>query len=160
MTTIDILDYQPQYQPYFESFNKAWLEEYFRVEPIDEWVLGHPEEAILKEGGKIYFARYNGSIVGTVALKKLAPAEFELTKMAVDRNSRGMGIGKALCEAVIEKAKAIAPCKIILYSHTSLLPALHIYRILGFREAPIESNKYKRADIMMELQLESQNTSL
>lgn len=151
--TIDILDYHSQYQPYFERFNKAWLEEYFRVEPIDEWVLGKPEEAILREGGKIYFARYNGSIAGTVALKKTAPAEFELTKMAVDKQFQGMGIGKALCSAVIQKAKASGPCKIILYSHTSLLPALHIYRSLGFREVPIESNKYKRADIMMELQL-------
>ena len=47
MTTIDVLDYQPQFQPYFECLNKVWLEEYFQVEPIDEWVLGNPEEAII-----------------------------------------------------------------------------------------------------------------
>lgn len=48
---IEIIDYQAQYQPYFESFNKAWLQAYFYVEPIDQWVLANPEEAILKEGG-------------------------------------------------------------------------------------------------------------
>ena len=149
----EILDYKPEYQPYFEKFNKAWLEEYFYVEPIDEWVLWDPEEAILKEGGSIYFARYEDQVVGAAALKAAGPGVFELTKMAVDQNFRGSGIGRFLCKQVIEKAKESGAQKLILYSHTSLAPAIHIYRSLGFREIPLETGKYKRADIMMELVL-------
>lgn len=152
--SIEIIDYQPQFQPYFEKFNKAWLEEYFYVEPIDEWVLGNPEEAILKEGGKIYLARTNGRITGVVALKAAGPGIFELTKMAVDKDIRGGGIGRVLCQAAIEKAKKLGAQKLVLYSHTSLAPAIHIYRTLGFREIALESDKYKRADIMMELVLQ------
>ena len=147
----EILDYQPQYQPYFERFNKDWLEQYFYVEPIDEWVLGNPEEAILKEGGKIYFAAEKGVIIGTVALKAAGPGVFEMTKMAVAKEFRGAGTGKLLCKTAIEKAKKSGAKKLILYSHRKLAPAIHIYRSLGFKEIPVETGKYERADIMMEL---------
>ena len=149
----EILSYQPQYQPFFERFNKDWLEEYFYVEPIDEWVLGNPEEAILKEGGQIYFAAENGEIIGTVALKSAGPGVFEMTKMAVDTHYRGGGTGRLLCKTAIEKAKELGAQKLILYSHRKLAPALHIYRSLGFKEIPVDTGKYKRADIMMELKL-------
>lgn len=149
--SIEILDYQPQYQPFFEKFNKDWLEEYFYVEPIDEWVLGNPEEAILKEGGKIYFAAENGEVIGTVALKAAGPGVFEMTKMAVNKKYRGGGRGRLLCKTAIDKAKELGAHKVILYSHRKLAPALHIYRSLGFKEIPVETGKYERADIMMEL---------
>lgn len=150
---IQILDYQPQYQPYFEKFNKAWLEEYYTVEPIDEWVLGNPEDAILKDGGRIYFARYLGNIVGTVALKLAEPGVFELTKMAVDKALRGIGAGKLLCRTAIEKAKELGASRLILYSQTRLSTAIGIYRSLGFTEIKLEAGKYARADIKMELPL-------
>ncbi|HSH65805.1 MAG TPA: hypothetical protein VLB84_08410, partial [Bacteroidia bacterium] len=67
--TIRIVPYRPEYAIYFERFNKAWLEEYFEVEPIDKYVLENPEEAILKPGGRILFAECEGKILGTVALK-------------------------------------------------------------------------------------------
>lgn len=150
---IEILDYQPEYQPYFEKFNKAWLEEFYQVEPIDEWVLGNPEEAILKDGGRIYFACYQGNIVGTVALKLMEPGVYELTKMAVDKRWQGIGAGKFLCRTAIEKARDLGAEKVILYSHTGLIRAISIYRSLGFTEMELEPGKYARADIKMELPL-------
>ncbi|CAN5727310.1 hypothetical protein BH24BAC1_BH24BAC1_06350 [soil metagenome] len=153
MKDFQIIDYRPEYQPYFERFNKAWLEEYFVVEPIDEWVLGQPEEAVLKEGGRIYFAQYAGNIIGTMALKLVEPGVLELTKMAVDKPYQGLGAGRFLCQTAISKAREHGAHKLLLYSHTSLAPALGIYRCLGFREVPLERGKYARADIMMELEL-------
>ena len=150
-----IIDYLPKYNFYFEKFNKAWLEEHFTVEPIDEWVLGNPKEAILDLGGKIYFAEYKGKIIGTVALKWIEPSVLELTKMAVDKEFRGSGAGKLLCETAIEKANELGAEKLILYSQTSLAPAIAIYRKYGFQEVPLEKGKYARADIKMELALSS-----
>jgi ribosomal protein S18 acetylase RimI-like enzyme len=150
---VTIQDYRPEYQPYFEQLNKAWLEEYFTVEPIDRWVLEHPEEAILKEGGRIYFAGLEGEIIGTVALKRVGPEVFELTKMAVDKAYQGRGAGKLLCRTAIEKAKELGAHRLILYSQTSLAAAIGIYREIGFREIPLEPGKYARADIKMELLL-------
>src|SRR6476619_5223869 len=96
MNPIKIVDYQPQHQPYFEKFNRQWIEEYFVMEPIDEFVLKHPGEAILKKGGAILMALYNGTVAGTVALKKMDDTTCEFTKMAVDENFRRLGIAETL----------------------------------------------------------------
>lgn len=153
MMQINILDYQPAYRPCFEQLNKAWLEEYFTVEPIDEYVLTHPEEAILEEGGVILFAALEGNIIGTVALKQVCPGTFELTKMAVDKAFQGIGAGKILCAAAIAKARELDVTELILYSQTGLKAATGIYYKIGFKEIPLEPGKSKHADIKMHLPL-------
>jgi N-acetylglutamate synthase-like GNAT family acetyltransferase len=148
---LHIVTYKPEYQPYFEQFNKAWLEEYFVVEPIDEYVLTHPEEAILKDGGVILFAASGENIIGTVALKYLSPGVYELTKMAVDKAWHGIGAGKLLCTSAIEKAKELQAAELILFSQSRLKAALSIYAKLGFVNIPVGDVKYKRADVKMKL---------
>ncbi|HVX48551.1 MAG TPA: GNAT family N-acetyltransferase [Chitinophagaceae bacterium] len=146
-----IVDYEEKYQPCFEKFNKAWLEEYFTVEPVDKWVLEHPREAILDKGGKIYFAMADGVITGTVALRFIEEGVYEMTKMAVDKNFRGAGIGKLLCKTAIEKAREQGVRRLILYSNSILKDALHIYRKLGFKDIPVQPGMYRRSDVMMEI---------
>lgn len=150
---VTILPYRPEYKIYFKLFNKAWLEEYFTIEPIDSYVLNHPEEAILKDGGAILFAGYQEQIIGAVALKYLEPGVLELTKMAVSKDFRGIGAGKQLCMAAIERAKAMGARELILYSQTGLKAAIAIYRKLGFQEIPLEPGVYQRADIKMRMAL-------
>ncbi|MCB9293401.1 MAG: GNAT family N-acetyltransferase [Lewinellaceae bacterium] len=157
MSPIEILGYRPEWRHYFEQLNKAWLEEYFSVEPIDRWVLENPEEAILKGGGTILFARLEGRIIGAVALKYSEDGGLELIKMAVDKPYRGRGAGKMLCQAAIRKAAEMGAPKLILYSQTGLPAAIAIYRKMGFREVPLDANdfSYERANIKMELELEA-----
>jgi ribosomal protein S18 acetylase RimI-like enzyme len=150
---IFILSYLPEYAPYFDRYNRDWLEEYFEVEPIDKYVLENPEEAILQHGGKILFAKHEGKIIGTVALKFVEPGVYELTKMAVDRKLRGHGAGKILCSAAIEEAKRLNAHTLILYSQTVLQNAIGIYKKMGFIELPLEPGVYKRADIKMGMKL-------
>ena len=146
-------EYRPEYQPHFERLNRAWLEEYFSVEPVDRHVLEHPDEAILQKGGRIFFAVFDGKIIGTVALRWLSPGVLELTKMAVDKNYRGLGAGKALCRHAIQQARVMNAGRLVLYSQTILETALHIYRQCGFRDIPLEKGVYNRADVMMEYPL-------
>jgi GNAT superfamily N-acetyltransferase len=147
-----ILDYLPEHQPWFESLNRAWIEQHFWMEPIDFEVLQHPEEHILANGGHILMAFFEKEIAGTVALKYVSPGVYEFTKMAVDEKFRGLKIGLALADAAIEKAKALGAHKIILYSSTKLGPALTLYRKIGFRDVPVDG-PYKRSDVKMELEL-------
>ena len=105
MDNIKIVDYKPEYQPYFEKFNRQWIEELFEMEPLDEWVLTNPDKSILETGGAILMAEYNGQIAGTVGLRKLDDGIFEFTKMAVDTNFRRLGIAEALSYASFRKAK-------------------------------------------------------
>jgi ribosomal protein S18 acetylase RimI-like enzyme len=150
---LEIVNYSPAYKTYFESLNKAWLEKHFTVEPIDKYVLENPEEAILEHGGEILFAIYKGEVIGTVALKLIEPGMYEMTKMAVDETFRGLGAGKALCAAAIEKAKYIKAKRLILYSTKVLETAIAIYHKLGFQEIPLEPGVYQRANIKMEYPL-------
>ncbi|RQP19700.1 MAG: GNAT family N-acetyltransferase [Parapedobacter sp.] len=151
MKTITIENYRPEWQTYFEKFNRAWIEKYFVLEDIDKYVLSNPEEAILNDGGEILFAVYESKVIGTVALKKVDKDIMELTKMAVDKNYQGIGAGKMLCQAAIDKAKDLDVEKLVLYTQSALKPALGIYRKLGFREVAIEQGQYKRADTKMEM---------
>jgi hypothetical protein len=53
---IRVLNYVHEHQPYFEKFNRAWIEELFEMEPVDTWVVTHPDKAILEPGGAILMA--------------------------------------------------------------------------------------------------------
>lgn len=97
-------------------------------------------------------ATSNGEVAGTVALKRVDSEMFEFTKMAVDEKYRGQKIGRALGQAAIKKAKELGAKKIILYSNTVLVPAIELYRKLGFSEVPVDG-PYQRSNIKMELKL-------
>jgi ribosomal protein S18 acetylase RimI-like enzyme len=147
---ISIVPYTPEHQPWFEKFNRDWIEKYFFMEPLDYKMLQHPDSEIIEKGGRIFMATYENEMAGTVALKRVGPAVFELTKMAVDEKFQGKKIGRSLAMAALAEAKQAGAKKIFLYSNTKLLPAIALYRKLGFREVPLDG-PYKRTDIKMEL---------
>jgi ribosomal protein S18 acetylase RimI-like enzyme len=147
-----IIDYRPEHQPWFERLNRAWIEQYFGMEPVDEAVLGQPDEHLLKPGGAILMVQREEAIIGAAALKFVRPGVYEFTKMAVDERYRGQKIGQALTEAAIEKARHMGAHTVILYSNTRLVPAIALYRKLGFYEVPVDG-PYKRANIKMEFPL-------
>ena len=151
MNPIKIVDYQPAHQPWFEKFNRYWIEKYFVMEPVDEFVLTNPEEALLKPGGAILMAEFEGEVAGTVALRKIDDSTYEFTKMAVDNKFQRKGIAEALSNASFKKAKALGADKVILYSNSVLTPAIRLYEKLGFEHVPVGDVEYKRSDVKMEI---------
>ena len=149
MNNIIIVEYNASHQPYFEKFNRQWIEEYFVMEPLDEFVLTNPEEAILKPGGAILMAEYDGEIAGTVALRKLGDDMYEFTKMAVDVKFRRRGIAERLSYASFDKAKELGATKVVLYSNTKNAPAIKLYEKVGFKHLKVEQGIYKRANVKM-----------
>lgn len=154
MSQIEIVDYRPEYQVFFESFNKAWISEYYEIEDVDRFVLEQPEEAIIRGGGAILMALYEGQAAGTVALRKLDEQSFEFTKMAVDQAYRRKGIGEALCYASFEKGRELGARRIILYSNTLQAAAIRLYEKIGFEHLEVEPGTYKRANVKMQILLE------
>ncbi len=149
---VKIVSYKPEHQPAFESLNRAWIEKYFWIEPIDVEVLQHPEQKILEAGGEILLAVVGNQSVGVVALKRVDETIFEFTKIAVDETHQGKKIGEGLAIAAITQAREKNAAKIILYSNTKLEAAINLYRKLGFVEVVLDG-PYKRSDIKMELTL-------
>lgn len=142
----------------FRALNLAWIEQYFAVEPRDRYELDDPEAHILDTGGRIFLAELDvdggKTIVGACALM-VEDGSFRLAKMAVDPVARGTGIGRALAEAVIACARALGADTVELYSNTVLVPAISLYRSLGFVEVPLPHSDFRRANIRMVLSLAS-----
>lgn len=150
---IDIIPFSINNKEAIKTLNLEWLQKYFKVEPKDELVLSNPIEEIINKGGKVYYAQHLDEIVGTVSLLKIDTTTFELSKMAVTVKAQGLGIGRQLIEFCIEEAQKHGIKKLILYSNRQLKSALHLYESFGFKEIPVESGVYERADIKMELLL-------
>lgn len=150
---IEIIPYSPELKEYIKVLNYEWLEEYFHIEEGDRVSLSNPQEQIIDRGGLIFFAKYGDEIVGTASLLKKTDSIFELGKMAVSKNSRGLGIGNALMEHCLKIATEQHIEKLILYSNTILAPAIQLYRKYGFEEIDLEPGVYERGNIKMEKQL-------
>ncbi len=152
---ITIVDYRSGHQPYFERFNRQWIEEWFEMEPVDEWVLRNPDKAILEPGGAILMAEYEGTVAGTVGLRKVDEETWEFTKMAVDPAFRRKGIAEAISYASFRKAKELGATRIILYSNTRNEHAIRLYEKIGFCHVPVENDVYKRANVKMVINIDT-----
>ena len=153
MSDVRIVPYAPRHRERFRELNLAWITEHFRVEEADRRALDDPDGYILGHGGCIFMAEVEGRIVGGCALLRNDDGSFELAKMAVDPAIRGHGVGRALGEAAIARARALGAPYVELLSNTRLIPAIALYRSLGFVEAPLPANDYERANIKMILEL-------
>ncbi|HKE96750.1 MAG TPA: GNAT family N-acetyltransferase, partial [Povalibacter sp.] len=154
---LSIVTFDSAFRDEFRRLNVAWLERYFRVEPIDERVLGNPEDEILAPGGEVLFALLGGEVVGTVGLKVEDEDSFELTKMAVDERWLGRGFGQCLLESALELSRTRGKRRVVLYTQTSLAPAVTLYRKNGFVEmrGPL-GDRYARCNLKMEKILQEQ----
>jgi putative acetyltransferase len=97
-----------------------------------------------------------GLAVGCVALIPLDRGVYELSKMAVSPQLRGLGIGRRLLEHTITQAKVIGARSLFLGSNSKLKSAVHLYESVGFRHVPpykIPPMPYTRADVFMEMEL-------
>ena len=150
---IRIIPYEPRYQPIFKSLNENWITSHWQLEPHDLETLDYPQENVIDKGGYIFIATCKGEPVGVCALCKMNDSiyDYELAKLAVTPSSHGKGIGRLLCEAVINQAKVLGAAKVFLESNTLLKPAINLYRKLGFKELAEYHPSYVRGDIQMEL---------
>lgn len=148
---IRIVPYEDRYHKEFRDLNEEWITQYFELEALDRAALEHPHEHILDKGGFIVMGLLNGEAVGTCALIKSGDDQFELAKMAVTDRAKGKGIGLLLGLEMLKIAKEAGAGKVILLSNRKLLPALTLYRKLGFEEVPLTETGYKRANIKMEI---------
>ncbi len=149
---VKIVPFEDKYSDYFYDLNYDWLNEYFYVEEYDEEVLKNCKKEIIDKGGYIFFAINNSNVLGTMALIPRDEKVFELNKMAVKKEFRGMGIGHQLIEFIIDFAKAKNYNSLILYSNTVLKNSIHLYNKFGFIKIDSEGKTpYKRSDIKMEL---------
>ena len=148
--TIEIIPFTSECASDIKTLNIEWLEKYFEVEESDKKTLSNPQKEIIDKGGKIFYAKLQNQIVGTVSLMKIDNFTFELSKMAVTKKVQSLGIGKMLMDFCIAFAKENGIKKLVLFSNTILIPAIKMYQKYGFIEVNLGSSIYKRSNIKME----------
>jgi GNAT superfamily N-acetyltransferase len=148
--SFEIIPFSPALQPYFESINKAWVTQYFSLEPFDLAQLENPEQTILAKGGEIIFARLGNAIAGTVALIPSEEGVWEMIKMGVSPAFQGKGAGELLGKHILAIAHQKGVLKVCLYTHTKLEAAIKLYHRLGFVPCELECGAYGRCDLKME----------
>ena len=103
--------------------------------------------------GCLLLAIYKGQSVGCVGLRKLSEGVCEMKRLYVREKFRGLGIGRALAEAVIEEARKIGYNYMRLDTVPSMDVARALYVSLGFKQtSPYRSNPIVDA-VFMELRL-------
>lgn len=84
--------------------------------------------------GCLLLARVRDEAVGCVALRPLGSGTGEIKRLYVDRTWHGAGIGRALANAVIARARAIGYDEVKLDTLATMRAARALYASLGFRE--------------------------
>ena len=84
--------------------------------------------------GSLLLAKYYGSFVGCVGLRKLGDLTCEMKRLYVKPEVRRKRLGKALCERIIYKAKELGYERMRLDTLPSMTSALAMYKQFGFQE--------------------------
>ena len=71
----------------------------------------------------------------------------------VDRRQRGRGVGRALLDEVVARARDAGMRALWLETQNVNVPAIRFYRRLGFRLAGLDDSLYDPADVPGEVAL-------
>ena len=134
---VTIVDYKPSYAGKFYELAAPWLSEVLNgeLEDEDQFTLSHPEDAYLKTGGFLFFAKYQKQIAGCVVLKRLDDDTFEFAKLFIDPNFRKLGIATKLIERCITRCTENEATELWLQTTMSMPHAHQLYYKLGFKDA-------------------------
>jgi ribosomal protein S18 acetylase RimI-like enzyme len=151
---VQIESFHPNYVKDFYELNKKWIEESWKLETSDVHDLSNPKKYIIDNGGEVFFAIKNNQVIATAAMLYIKNKVFELAKMTVAKEFRGLGIANKLMDRCIEFAKENDADKIFLITNSSLVIARNLYDKYGFKEIELDSDKYgNRGNVKMSLYL-------
>jgi putative acetyltransferase len=85
-------------------------------------------------GGALLVAELAGTVVGCVGLKRLDERRCEMKRLFVDTAAHGTGTGRALAQAIVERARALGYFRMMLDTGPRQVEAQGLYRALGFRD--------------------------
>jgi putative acetyltransferase len=104
--------------------------------------------------GKLYLALYKNKPAGCIAVRKIDENYCEMKRLYVRPEYRGLKIGKALSEIIINEAKRMGYKFMRLDTVASMTSARNLYREFGFKEITAYCFNPIQGAIYMELDLQ------
>ncbi|MGN2636693.1 GNAT family N-acetyltransferase [Nocardia takedensis] len=149
----------------FEAVGELTLEVYVgegyvrRHSPYVRELADTPHRA---EHAQILVAEHEGRVLGSLTVARPAspyadiarPGELEFRMLAVSKAARGLGVGTALVDKVIEIARAEDFDAVVLTTMPAMLDARRIYDRLGFAAVPERDWQTDAGDPLTVLRLE------
>jgi putative acetyltransferase len=84
--------------------------------------------------GALLLAWAGGELAGCIAMRPLDGQEAEVKRLYVRAGCRGLGLGRRLVEALIERAKAAGYSGLRLDTLATMQSAMRLYEAMGFAE--------------------------
>lgn len=157
---VSIIPYHTRHKQAYYDLNVDWMATTpWSFEEKDRALLSNPELHVLDKGGEIFFAVIDDEAVGTLTMKHTGPGQFELAKLIVTDKARGQGAGTKLCKALVERFQARGGTLLFLETNSTLLPAIELYKHIGFQKLPVPHRSYNRTDYYMEWQQQEETPS-
>jgi putative acetyltransferase len=100
--------------------------------------------------GRLLLATHEGVPVGCVALQGIGRERCEMKRLYIRPIARGLGIGRALVQRILDDARSMNYLDVVLDTLPSMTDAQHMYERFGFHEIdayrpnPIAGARYLR----------------
>lgn len=144
----------------YAEFLKCCLQERAELPSFKEYFKNYEQEIANHLPGRfgppagcLLLAKYKGNPAGCVGLMDLGDDICEMRRLFVRPQYRGLGVGRALAEAIVKQGRNIGYSSMRLNTNRRMPEAKKLYRSLGFEE--IEPYEHFEVDGMffMELKL-------
>lgn len=86
--------------------------------------------------GVVLIARIADRPCGCAVLRRIDEGAAEVKRMWVDPDTRGVGVGRALLDELIDRARRLGVGEVRLETDAALGSAVMLYRRFGFTECP------------------------
>ncbi|NNE88466.1 MAG: GNAT family N-acetyltransferase [Silicimonas sp.] len=114
-------------------------------------MMATPEKFVLPQG-RGFVAEHDGMLMGMIFLKPQRPPKFEIKRLYLRTEARGLGVGKQLVRHVIAVARSLGASDLYLDSIPSLKEAVSLYEGEGFQHVgPYSGSEIASYDMLRDL---------
>lgn len=139
--TVDFFEAREAGEEMLESVNRLLPQLSPAAKPLTTEEL---KQLVSSHASHLYLIRVDGKIAGmcTLAIYQIPTGHRAwIEDVVVDKDFRGMKLGRALIEKVMEEVRKTSPCTLMLTSRPSRVAANALYQDVGFESK--ETNVYK-----------------